>query len=296
LDLNLDKLVESKFLRSHNIEKTSRDDGFNITFLPGRAFFEDYDAVYKRRTQPEIQFKFHEEHAAIGQPIELVRRFHELRTGQRITASHITAAEQTYATTLIQELGYESALAFVDYGVGRAQASNYAVNTLSGLKIYNADFRVARAALDRSHKQEARRARERHEDADRTAYAAYREQKAEEFLASASAALRLQIETEATARIRTEPEAPQVDPVAEIEARDDAGKLRQRRIELHHAAAGEEDPIGLRRPRAVEMTQIVAARRDGSPPIGHVSDNLSPGRSSRRATQCGATSAKGRSS
>jgi transposase len=61
----------------------------------------------------------------IGQPIELARRFHELRTGQKTTAAHITAAEQTYAATLIREFGYEGAVAFVDYGVARAQGSNY---------------------------------------------------------------------------------------------------------------------------------------------------------------------------
>src|ERR1700674_298372 len=114
---HVDSLVASKFLRSFTIEKTAKDNGFNITFLPGRAFFEDYDAVYKRRHQPAIQFKFHEEQVEIGQPIELVRRFHELRTGQKITASHITTAEQVYATTLIGELGYEDALSFIEYGV-----------------------------------------------------------------------------------------------------------------------------------------------------------------------------------
>jgi hypothetical protein len=200
---HLDKLVSSKFLRSYSIEKTAKEDGFNITFSPGRAFFEDYDAVYKRRTQPEIQFRFHEEQATIGHPIELVRRFHELRTGQKITASHITAAEQTYATTLIREMGYDGALAFVDYGVARAQASNYSVNTLSGLKIYNADFQVAQAARDRSHKHEARRAQDQREEREQAAYAAYREHEAEGFLAAASAAVRLDIEAEAAARART---------------------------------------------------------------------------------------------
>jgi hypothetical protein len=81
---HLDNLVASKFLRSYAIEKTAKDDGFNITFLPGGAFFEEYDAVYKRRGQPEIQFMFHEEQAAIGQPIELVQHFHELRTAKRL--------------------------------------------------------------------------------------------------------------------------------------------------------------------------------------------------------------------
>jgi hypothetical protein len=83
------------------------------------------------------------------------------------------------------------------YGVDRAKASNYAVNTLSGLKIYNADFQVAQAARDQSHKHEARRAQDQREERDQAAYAAYREHEAEEFLAAASAAVRLDIEAEA---------------------------------------------------------------------------------------------------
>jgi hypothetical protein len=38
---HLDNLVASKFLRSYSIEKNAKEDGFNITFLPRRAFFED---------------------------------------------------------------------------------------------------------------------------------------------------------------------------------------------------------------------------------------------------------------
>jgi hypothetical protein len=198
---HLANLVASKFLRSFTIEKTAKHDGFNITFLPGRAFFEEYDAVYKRRAQPEIQFKFHEEQTEIGHPIELARRFHELRTGQKTTAAHITAAEQTYAAILIREFGYEGAVAFVDYGVARAQGSNYP-STLSGLKVYNADFKGHQAALARSSQQEVRRAQEQADERHRAAYAAYWERRAEEYLIAAPAALRTEIETEAAASAR----------------------------------------------------------------------------------------------
>lgn len=199
---HLDSLVASKFLRTYVIEKTAKSDGFNITFLPGRAFFEEYDAVYKRRNQPEIQFKFHDEESEIGQPVELVRRFHELRTGQKITAAHITTAEQAYATTLIAELGYDRALAFVEYGVDRAQNAGYAVNALSGLKIYNADFLRIQAAQARSRHVASSQAQHQRDEGDRAAYATYRESKIEEFLAGASDAVRAEIESEAATRLR----------------------------------------------------------------------------------------------
>jgi hypothetical protein len=172
--------------------------------VPGRAFFEEYDAVYKRRHQPEIQFKFHEEEATIGQPIELVRRFHELRTGQKITASHIhiTAAEQTYATALLAELGFDGARTFLEYGIGRAHASNYLVNTLSGLKIYMADFLHTQAEGERRHRQQESRVQDAQRESKKTAYAAYCDRQADEYFANLSAKVREEIESEAMARIR----------------------------------------------------------------------------------------------
>jgi hypothetical protein len=125
-----------------------------------------------------------------------------MRTGQKMTASHITTAEQSYATVLIGEMGYDEALAFVEYGVARAEGSNYSVNTLSGLKAYNADFRATRVARERARQEDARRAQEQRDEADRAAYAAYRGRRADEYLGAAPASLRTKIEMEAAARVR----------------------------------------------------------------------------------------------
>jgi hypothetical protein len=197
---HLDNLVSQSFLRSYSITRTAAGDGFNLTFFPGKTFFEDYDRFYKARMQTEVQFQYHDEQISIGQPLELVRRFHELRTGQKITASHITLGEQQYAAKLTNELGYEDAAAFMEYGVKRARAADYSVNTLSGLKVYFADFLQKREAIDRGREQAAERQEQEREQQAQAAYATFRKRRAEELLAAAAEDLRDEIEATAVAR------------------------------------------------------------------------------------------------
>ena len=197
---HLDNLVSQSFLRSYSIAKTATGDSFNITFLPGKGFFEDYNHFYKPRMQSEVQFQFHDEHTSIGQPLELARRFHDLRTGQKITASQITLSEQKYAVTLVNELDNDGALAFVEYGVKRARAAGYPVSTLAGLKVYFADFLQGREALKRSSEEAAQRHEQDRKQHAQDAYTAFRQRRAEERLAAAPQDLREEIEAMAVTR------------------------------------------------------------------------------------------------
>ena len=202
LGVHLDALVANKFLRSFSIDKTSAGDSFNITFLPGPGFHDDYNRFYKNRFQNELQFKFFEEQQNIGHPLELVRRFHEHRTGEKITASHVTQAEQQYALTLIQELTFEGALAFVDYGVKRARTGNYAVNTLSGLKTYYSDFLRERDTLAKAQAAAAERVRLEQARAEAEEYEVYRRSEADRLFATAPAEVQQSIETAAVAEVK----------------------------------------------------------------------------------------------
>lgn len=202
LGVHLDALVANKFLRSYSIDKTAAADGFNITFLPGSGFHDDYNRFYKNRFQNELQFKFFEEQQSIGHPLELVRRFHEYRTGEKITASHVTQAEQQYALTLIQELTFEGALAFVDYGLKRARAGNYRVNTLSGLKTYYGDFLKERDTLAEAQAAAADRIRQEQAKREAEEYDAFRRSEAERLFATAPADVQQSIETAAIAEVK----------------------------------------------------------------------------------------------
>src|SRR5262249_22681643 len=142
------------------------------------------------------------EHATIGQPLELVRRFHELRTGQKITASHVTLGEQQYALILINDLGYDDALAFVTYGVKKARSADYAVSTLAGLKTYYPDFLQHHAAAERGREEATKRDEQRRQERAREAYAEYRRERAETLFDTASPEVREHIAAEALRRVR----------------------------------------------------------------------------------------------
>ena len=134
--------------------------------------------------------------------MELVRRFHEHRTGEKITASHVTASEQQYALTLIRELTFEGAQAFVEYGVKRARATNYAVNTLAGLKTYYGDFLKDREALASAKAAASARLEREQRERDAAAYDQYRRDKAEQLFAAASPDVQESILVTAAARAK----------------------------------------------------------------------------------------------
>jgi len=203
LGMHLNALVADKFLRSFSIDRNAADDGFNVTFIPGSGFRDDYNRFYRGRFQNELQFKFYEEQENIGHPMELVRRFHEHRTGEKITASHVTASEQQYALTLIKELTFEGAQAFVEYGVKRARAANYAVNSLAGLKTYYGDFRKNRDAITKAKEAAAARLQKEQDERDAAAYDQYRRDKADRLFADAPAAIQESVQAAAVVRAKT---------------------------------------------------------------------------------------------
>jgi hypothetical protein len=88
----------------------------------------------------------------------------------------------------------------MEYGVKRARAADYSVNTLSGLKVYFADFLQKREARDRGREEAAERQEQDREQQAQAAYATFRKRRAEELLAAVAEDLRDEIETTAVAR------------------------------------------------------------------------------------------------
>jgi hypothetical protein len=84
---------------------------------------------------------------------------------------------------LIQELTFEGALAFVDYGVKRARAGNYAINTLSGLKTYYSDFLKERDTLAKAQAAAANRIRQEQAKAEAEEYEVFRRSEADRLFA-----------------------------------------------------------------------------------------------------------------
>src|SRR3984885_5338934 len=54
---HLRQLVACGFLASYEITKAKGQEGFVVTFKPGRTFFDDYERFYRRRAQGELQWE-----------------------------------------------------------------------------------------------------------------------------------------------------------------------------------------------------------------------------------------------
>jgi hypothetical protein len=157
---HLDQLVKSGFLASYSISPAERRDGFVLSFKPGVGFFSDYQRFYANRAQGEIQFKFHEENQAIGDPHQVAYLFAEKRTGQKrdrvpyVSSKHVATAKELLAHIPIAGISD-----FLDYAFSEAAKTRFDLQTLGGVKQYlngylEARQRRAAAAAEESVRQQ----------------------------------------------------------------------------------------------------------------------------------------------
>ena len=137
LGSHLDQLVQVGFLASYDLAPAERRDGFVLSFRPGAAFFVDYQRFYANRAQGEIQFKFHEERAAIGEPHRVAYLFVEKRTGRKgDTVPYVSSKDVTTAKELLAHVPMVDMPDFLDYALAEAAKTRFDLQTLGGVKQY----------------------------------------------------------------------------------------------------------------------------------------------------------------
>jgi hypothetical protein len=196
---HLDALKACGFLKSYGLDRAKNEETFVLTFRPGRAFFEDYEQFYKNRFQNELQFQYHAEEREMHRPMEVVRLFHEKRTGQSHATASLNENEVELAQSFIEQLDYEGALGFLDYGLAKARSTKFDVQNLAGLNAYLPSFIANRDAISRSKEIAEGKARAEHEQREQEAYEVFRRQHAERVLAEAPQNVREEIEAAARA-------------------------------------------------------------------------------------------------
>ena len=72
---HIQAVKKTTLIRSARIEKNSKGDDFNITFRPGKGFFEDYKRFYDNFPQMALPFKEASERRFYEQPMSLVSHF-----------------------------------------------------------------------------------------------------------------------------------------------------------------------------------------------------------------------------
>ena len=172
LGSHLTQLVDAGFLSSYDIDKAKGQDGFVLTFKPGRKFFEDYDRFYRRRAQGELQWEFRADEREIGEPLKFAYLFAERRTGQPVASvAFVNSKDVETAKQFLTEIAFEDAPTFLDFALTEAARTKFDVRTLGGLRQYLAGFKARQATRAAAGEQKA--AEQRREN-ERLSYDAYR--------------------------------------------------------------------------------------------------------------------------
>jgi hypothetical protein len=170
LGRHLDQLIASGFLAGYRITEAKTRAGFVISFLPGDAFFQDYDRFYRQRRQGGLQFEFHDDQRSIGEPLRVAYLFIEKRTGHSSPSiGYVPSKDVETAKQLLAELPFAEIPRFFDYALDQASRTNFAVQTLGGIKQYLAGYlaqrrqRETRRLLAAAHEAKRREQEEQEE-------------------------------------------------------------------------------------------------------------------------------------
>lgn len=183
---HLRQLVEVGVLSSYAVEKAKGRGGFVIRFRPGAAFFEDYERFYRRRKQGELQWNFHGDRRAIGDPLKVAYLFTTKRTGQPpASIDFVPSKDVETAKQLLAAIPLEDMSTFLDYALAEANRTNFAIQTLGGVKAYVDPYlAVKKRWASDAARVAAAKAKEEEAETRRIAFDRYRRAQATEILAS----------------------------------------------------------------------------------------------------------------
>lgn len=184
---HLDQLVAARFLSSYDITtaKADANPGFVIAFRPGQGFFDDYDRFYRRRHQGELQWEFHADQREVAEPLRVAYLFAERKAGSGGgSRPYVSSKEVENAKQLLADIPFADIPAFLDFALGEAAKTNFAVQSLGGLRQYVATYAALQSAQRSSAEARAERARREAEEAEQAAYHRYRRAEAERVFAA----------------------------------------------------------------------------------------------------------------
>jgi hypothetical protein len=137
-------LIRAGFLASYAITKAKSGEGMIVSFRPGPTFFADYDRFYRHRQHGGSQFEFHDDQREVAEPLKLAYLFLEKRTGKTLSAiPYVSTKEVENAREILREVPFSESVSFIAYGLAKARATRFDVQTLGGLRQYIADYRQA---------------------------------------------------------------------------------------------------------------------------------------------------------
>jgi len=151
LGRHLNGLKNTRLIRKYEIKPRANGIGFKIVFYPGQGFFDDYQAYYLEKQQPQLRFKQASGVRYIQQPLELVAYFHK-RLGREQTTFH--QKETAYASKLLEQYSYNEVRELIDYAISEAHQTNFSMQFFGAIKQYVSHWRANREMREARHRRQ----------------------------------------------------------------------------------------------------------------------------------------------
>ena len=138
---HLKAIKNSGLISSYRIEKNADATGFNITFVPGKGFFEDYHRFYLSKVQPQLSFRRSADEHAIQHPLELVSYFYRQRLGVETLADFQSSPkEMELAREILKKYSPTEAQKLVDFALAEAPKTKFDIKTFGAIRQYLTPF------------------------------------------------------------------------------------------------------------------------------------------------------------
>ena len=177
LGRHLEALKAVKLLRSYKLEKNKRGDGFNLSFVAGSGFLEDYRDFYRKLLQPGLPFERALDEDTVQKPLELVRHFYEERYGPHDVDELVFSSKETaLARALLETRSFEECKDLVDYAIREARSRDFDLQNFGGVRLYAAAFATSKEKRRQRQDKEAKERTEAAEVRLRDEYERFRRQ------------------------------------------------------------------------------------------------------------------------
>jgi hypothetical protein len=145
LGRHLEALKVVKLLRSYKLDKNKRGDGFNLSFVAGSGFLEDYRDFYRKLLQPGLPFERALDEDTVQKPLELVRHFYAERYGPHDVDELVFSSKETaLARSLLEARSLEECKDLVEYAVREARSKDFDLQNFGGVRLYAAAFSASK--------------------------------------------------------------------------------------------------------------------------------------------------------
>jgi hypothetical protein len=152
LGRHLNALRATGLISRTTIEANKAGDGFNVAFLPGSGFFEDYQAYYLDQKPMRLTMRSAAELHEV-KALELVAYFH--RKLGRLERTRFEDHETAYSDELLKKHTEAEVRDLIDYAIAEAPRTNWEPLFFGSLKKFEAEWGESTARRKKRERWEA---------------------------------------------------------------------------------------------------------------------------------------------